>query len=219
MGPGSGRKGRWQILNQVRRWWDLATLKRAVNRGVGHRIIRHADETLKSEHRMSAGKKQTLQFGKVFDKTQTRWHQQMCEHRRGKNSYILILWQTQCQTRAVRFCASLVLWKMELGPGSPIMYASGYLFTRKEWARLQSCPAPTSSLPQENAPHPSCCLQGTSCHRTTMLLWSAEGRGQGDHLSPTPVSRETDELLQEASLLSSYGKFENCIMLVCIIRF
>lgn len=46
-----------------------------------------------------------------------------------------------------------------------------------------------------------------------------EGRGQGDHLSPTPVSRETDELLQEASLLSSYGKFENCLMLVCIIRF
>lgn len=45
------------------------------------------------------------------------------------------------------------------------------------------------------------------------------GRGQGDHLSPTPVSRETDELLQEASLLSSYGKFENCLMLVCIIRF
>lgn len=30
---------------------------------------------------------------------------------------------------------------------------------------------------------------------------------------------ETDELLQEASLLSSYCKFENCPMLVCIIRF
>lgn len=110
VGPGSGSKGRWQILNQVRRRWDLATLKRAVNRGEGHRIIRcHADETLELEHRMSAGKKQTLQFGKVFDKTQRRRHQQMCEHRRGKNSYILILWQTRCQTRAVRFCASPVL--------------------------------------------------------------------------------------------------------------
>lgn len=89
---------------------DLATLKRAVKQGVGHRIICcHVDETLESEHRMATGKKHILQFGKMFDKTQTRQHQQKCEHGRGKNSYILILWQTQCQTCAVCFCASLVL--------------------------------------------------------------------------------------------------------------
>lgn len=83
--------------------------------------------------------------------------------------------------------ASLVPWKMELGPGSPIMYVSGYLFTRKDSPWLESCMAPTSSLPRENAPHPSCCLQGTSCHRATMLLRS--GWREGPRGSSQPCSR------------------------------